>query len=239
MFAAEIAKVRYLPLPRWVALFVLAAAVITGAALIVITPKSPDSYISIPSVTVDQVVAIAATVFGVWVAALEFSSGTMQRTLTAEPDRNRVLLSKLGVALVASAVVGAAAAATAGGLSNIAIIRAGSSADVGDLARSIFSIVPDGIISAAVGFGFGLLARSLGGGITLALAFLYVVSGVLAFIPGLKDISFTQASSDLTTSLSGSGDAVHNGWIALLIVLCWLAAILVPAWVMFQRADMK
>lgn len=164
MFAAEIAKVRYLPLPRWVALFVLAAAVITGAALIVITPESPDSYISIPSVTVDQVVAIAATVFGVWVAALEFSSGTVQRTLTAEPDRNRVLLAKLGVALVASAVVGAAAAATAGGLSNIAIIRAGSSADVGDLARSIFSIVPDGIISAVVGFGFACsLARWVAG----------------------------------------------------------------------------
>ena len=239
MFAAEIAKVRYLPLPRWVALFVLAAAVITGAALIVVAPKRPDSYISVPSVIVDQVVAIAATVFGVWVAALEFSSGTMQRTLTAEPDRNRVLLAKLGVALVASAFVGAAAAATAGGLSNIAIIRADSSADVGDLAKSIFSIIPDGVISAAVGFGFGLLARSLGGGTTLALAFLYVVAGVLGFIPGLKDISFTQASSDLTTSLSGSGDAVHNGWTALLIVLCWLAAILVPAWVFFQRADLK
>ncbi len=186
MFAAEIAKVKYPPLPRWVALFVLAAAVITGAALIVVAPNSPDSYISIPSVIVNQVVAIAASVFGVWVAALEFSSGTMQRTLTAEPDRNQALLAKLGVALVASALVGAAAAATAGGLINIAISRADSSADVGDLARSIFSIVPDGIICAAVGFGFGLLARSLGGGITLALAFLYVVSGVLAFIAGLK-----------------------------------------------------
>jgi ABC-2 type transport system permease protein len=239
MFAAEIAKVRYLPLPRWVALFVLAAAVITGAALIVVTPKSAGSYVDIPTLVVDQVLTIAAAVFGVWVAALEFSSGTLQRTLSAEPDRNRVLLAKLGLVLGAAAFVGAAAAATAGGLSNIAIVRADSSADVGDLARSVFAIIPDGILAAAIGFGFGLLARSLGGGITLALAFLYVLSGVLAFIPGLKNVAYIQASSDLTAALSGTGETGHSGPVALLILICWLAVIVVPGWVLFVRADLK
>ena len=75
----------------------MAAAIITGAALIIFRPHDPSSYISISSDAVNQVLDLAAMVFGVWVAALEFSSGTLQRTLTAEPDRRRVLAGKLGL----------------------------------------------------------------------------------------------------------------------------------------------
>ena len=126
MLRAEIAKARYLPLPRWTVAAVLAAAVITGAALIVFQPSSPGSYLDISSTALNEVLDIAAMVFGVWVAALEFGSGTLQRTLTAEPDRNRVLTSKISVVLIGAAVVGGAAAATVGGLTHLAVIRAGA-----------------------------------------------------------------------------------------------------------------
>ena len=157
MLRAEIAKARYLPLPRWTAASVLAAAVITGAALIVFQPHNPGNYLDISSTALDQVLDIAAMVFGVWVAALEFGSGTLQRTLTAEPDRNRVLTSKIIVVLIGAAVVGAAAAATVGGLTHLAVIRAGAPVAAGDLARAVFAVVPDAVFAAAIGFGFGLL----------------------------------------------------------------------------------
>jgi ABC-2 type transport system permease protein len=151
------------------------------------------------------------------VAALEFGSGTLQRTLTAEPDRNRVLAAKISLVLVAAVVVGAAAAATVGGLTHLAIIRAGTPIAAGDLARAVFAVVPAAMFAAAIGFGFGLLARSMGGGITIALAFLYVISGVLSFVPGLKTVAYGQASSDLVSAI----------------------VIVVPGWVLFLRADQK
>jgi ABC-2 type transport system permease protein len=178
-------------------------------------------------------------VFGVWVAALEFGSGTLQRTLTAEPDRNRVLISKIIVVLIGTAVVGAAAAATVGGLTHLAVIRTGAPVAASDLARAVFAVVPDAVFASAIGFGFGLLARSMGGGITISLAFLYVVSGVLSFVPGLKKVSYGQSSSDLVSNISGRGNCLHNAGIALLISAIWTIIIVVPGWVLFLRADQK
>ncbi len=239
MLRAEIAKTRYLPLPRLTATAVMSAAVITGAALIVFRPRNPQNYISISSTAVIQVLDIAVMVFGVWVAALEYGSGTLQRTLTAEPDRNRVLVSKLVVVLIGSAVLGAAAAATVGGLTHLAIVRTNAPIGAGDLARAVFAAVPDGIFAAAIGFGFGLLARSMGGGITFGLVFLFVLSGVLSFIPGVKSISYGQASSDLTSGIARQGDTVHGVGIALLIMFVWSIVVVAPGWFTFLRADLK
>jgi ABC-2 type transport system permease protein len=239
MLRAEIAKAHYLPLPRWTAVTVLAAAVITGAALIVFQPHNPGNYLDISSTALNQVLDIAAMVFGVWVAALEFGSGTLQRTLTAEPDRNRVLTSKIIVVLIGTAVLGAAAAATVGGLTHLAIIRTGAPVAASDLARAVFAVVPDAVFAAAIGFGFGLLARSMGGGITLSLAFLYVVSGVLSFIPGLKKVAYGQSSSDLVNAIADRGNTVHNAGVALLITVIWTIIIVIPGWVLFLRADQK
>jgi ABC-2 type transport system permease protein len=239
MLRAEIAKARYLPLPRWTLAIVMAAAVITGTALIVFHPHNPDNYLDISSTALQQVLDIAVMVFGVWVAALEFGSGTLQRTLTAEPDRNRVLTAKISIVLIAAAVVGAAAAATVGGLTHLAIIRADAPVAASDLARAVFAVVPDAVFAAAIGFGFGLLARSMGGGITLALAFLYVVSGVLSFVPGLKKVAYGQASTDLVSGIANRGETVHNVGIALVIMLAWAIVIVILGWLLFLRADQK
>ena len=208
--SGEIAKLRYLALPRWTAGAVLGVALVVGAALLAFPPGDPDKYADVPAFAVGTAFAIAAIVFAVWVATLEFGAGTLQRTLTAEPDRNRVLGAKLICALVATAVVGLAAAATSGGLSDIASSTAGVDIDKGDLAAQVFSQVPAGLAFAAVGFGFGLLTRSMGGGITLALALAFILDGIIAFIPGLENVGFGRLTHDLTAGLSGTGD-VKNG----------------------------
>jgi hypothetical protein len=58
MLRAETAKARYLPQPRWTLVIVMAAAVITGAALIVFHPRNPDNYLDISSTALQQVLDI-------------------------------------------------------------------------------------------------------------------------------------------------------------------------------------
>ena len=141
-------------------------------------------------------------------ATLEFSAGTLQRTLTAEPDRMRVLASKLALGLAVAIVGGVAVAAAAGGLANLAANHAGVEIDRGDLAAGLFGQIPEWAANVVIGFGFGLLARSLGGGIAAALAFLLALDGLLTFVPGAADYSFGQLSQDLSNGITGTGETV-------------------------------
>ena len=236
---AEIAKLRYLPLPRWTAAALAAATLITGVALLVVAPTDPAKYVAVPNTAINTVVSLAALVFGVWLATLEFGSGTLQRTLAGEPDRNRVLAAKLIVTLSAAAVAALAAAAAGGGLVQLAANHAGIAIDEGDLAAALFGQVPEAVSSAAIGFGFGLLARSLGGGIALGLVFLLVFDGFLSFIPGAEDYSYGQLSQDLSNDITGVGETVNGLAVALVGVLAWCAIVLAPGWLRFLRGDLK
>ena len=141
--------------------------------------------------------------------------------------------------LLGTIVVAAAAAATVGGLTHLAIVRSKRAGRRGDLARAVFAVIPDAIFSAAVGFGFGLLARSMAGGVTFALVFLLVLSGVLSFIPGLKNLSYGQATSDITAGIGHHGTTTHGIGAALGISLIWIVLIIIPGWFRFLRSDIK
>ena len=157
---AEVAKVRYLPMPRWTAAALAAITLVVGVVLVILEPSDPTKYISVPGTAVSVSAWVATLIFGVWLSTLDFASGTMQRTLTAEPRRTHVLSSKLVVTLVIAAIAGLAAAAAAGGLSHLAARQAGVDLDSGDLAATLFGQVPEAILASAIGFGFGLLSRS-------------------------------------------------------------------------------
>ena len=237
--SAEIAKIRYLPLPRWITAVVLAAAVLAGGLLAVFPPRRVDSYIDIPSTAVLLVYTIGAIILGAWVATLEFGSGTLQRTLTAESDRNRVLGAKAAVLLVAAAAVGIAGAAAGGGLSHLASVHDGVKVDQGELAKAMFSILPSGMAAALVGFGFGLLTRSFGGGLSIAIAFVLVGDQLLNFIPGIKDYSFGQVTGDLANGIAQTGEVKHSVGVALIATVVWAIAIITPGWLYFARGDLK
>ncbi|MFN8216803.1 MAG: ABC transporter permease subunit [Solirubrobacterales bacterium] len=236
---AELAKVRHLPLPRWTAALVAAATVIVGIVLYAIENTDPHEYVSVPNAAVGAVALFGAVVFGVWLATLEFASGTMQRTLTAEPNRSRVLAGKLVVVLVATAVAGVLAAAAASGLSNLAADHAGVTIDRGELAGQMFGAVPAWTAAAAVGFGFGLIARSFGGGIAAALVFVLAFDGLVSFIPGLEHLTFGALTNDMTNSIGGLGDTHYGLGVALLGTIVWCLIIVVPGWIRFQHSDLK
>jgi ABC-2 type transport system permease protein len=232
---AELAKVRYLPLPRWTAAALAGVTLIVGAALLITAPTDAGKYVSVPNTAINIAVQLSALVFGVWLATLEFSFGT----LTGEPDRNRVLTGKLVVILLVVAAGAMAIAAAGGGVTQLAATHAGIDIDDGDLAAALFGEAPTAISAAAIGFGFGLLARSPGGGIALGLVFLLVLDGFLSFIPGAEEYSYGQLSQDLSNNLTGVGETVNALAIALLGVLAWCVIVVAPGWMRFLRSDLK
>ena len=236
---AELAKLRYLPLPRLIGALAMGSAIVAGIVLIAWAPTDERKYTLVAEATINLVFVLCAIVLGVWSSTLEFGAGTLQRTLTGESNRHRVLASKLLVVLAAATAVGVAAAATATGLTDIAASRAGIELNDGHLARVIFANVAPGILGAAVGFGFGLLARSMGGGITLALVFAFVLDGFLGLVPGIGDYTWGRLSSNLTNHLADEGATDYGLAVALLGALAWAAAVVVPGWIRFVRGDLK
>jgi ABC-2 type transport system permease protein len=237
--SAELAKLRYLHLPRWTAAGVLAVAIAVGLALLIFPPGDPGKYASTSSFAMNITLTIAAIVFGVWIATLEFASGTWQRTLTAEPDRSAVLLAKLTVLLLGLVGLGLVAVGATIGLSDLAAARAGADVDQGDVARQVAAVLPPAIAAGVVGFGFGLLAGSMGGGIAVAFAFVFVLDGFLTQIPGLGDWTFGTVTSDIQAKIAGSGTAEHALLPSLLVALAWALAILAPGWWRLLRQDLK
>jgi len=236
---SELAKVRYLSLPKWTAVVVAAAVIITGIVLLLITRQAPEKYVSIPNDAAGTVAEFAAVIFGVWLSTLEFASGTMQRTLTAEPDRNRVLSAKLLVVIGAVLVGGILVAAAASGFSHLAATRHHVHLDDGELAGTLFGAVPSWIAASVVGFGAGLLTRSFGGGVAVALIFLLAVDGAISFIPPLRHLTYGELTSDMTNDIGGLGEP-HNGLgVAILGTVIWCLILTIPGWLRFLRGDLK
>ena len=213
--------------------------VIVGAVLLIVSPDDPSKYVTIPNTAVGLVAALAATVFGVWVATLEFSAGTLQRTLTAEPDRTRVLTSKLALALVVAAVAGLAVAAAAGGLVEPRGQPRRGRHRPRRPRRGAVRADPRVDRGVAIGFGFGLLSRSLGGGIAADARVPPRLRRALSFIPGAGDYTFGQLSQDLSNGITGTGETVNGLAVAIIGVLAWCLLIVVPGWLRFLRGDLK
>jgi ABC-2 type transport system permease protein len=237
--SAEIAKLRYLQFPRVTLAAVVGVTLLIGALLLVLEPESADSYQAIPAVAVGIAFQIGAIVFGVWVGTLEFASGTIQRTLTADPVRGRVLRDKLILVIVAVAITGLAVAAISVGLSDLAARRADVPFSHGDGAGSLLSIIPSGIAGAVVGFGLGLLTRSMGGGITATFALVFVLDGAIGMLPAVGDWTFGELTTDLQHHLEGERETNHGPALAALGTLAWCVALTLPGWLSFTRGDLK
>jgi ABC-2 type transport system permease protein len=231
--------VRYLALPRYTAALIAAAVIITGIVLLVVAPKDPAKYIDIPDSVIGLMIQFGAIVFGVWLSTLEFSAGTMQRTLTAEPNRSRVLTDKLAVVILVTLVGGVLVAAAAGGFSHLAATRAHVHIDNGRLAGTLFGAIPSWIAGSIVGFGAGLLTRSLGGGIAVALIFVLALDGLVSFVPPLKHLTYGQLTSDMTDRIGGGGNPYNGLGIAVLGTIIWCLILVVPGWLRFLRGDLK
>ena len=149
------------------------------------------------------------------------------------------MLAQLTAALLAGAVIGLGTAAAAGGLSHLAATHAGVAIDDGDLAAALFGAAPSVVAAAAVGFAFGLLTMSPGGGIAAGIVFLLVFDGFLSFIPGAQDYTYGQLTQDLSNGITGVGETTNGLAVALVGTILWCVVVITPGWIRFLRTDLK
>jgi hypothetical protein len=172
---------------------------------------------------------LALGVLGVLIAAGEYSTGMIRSTLAAVPRRLPVLWSKAAVyaviALVLATVgVFAAFVIDSGILSGTKVAMTLSSAGA---VRGLFGAAVYLALVGVIGVALGALLRSVAGGISVLVASLMLVPGLISLLPTswqgnispylpshAGEAMFTLHHDSMTLS-PGAGLAVFLGWTAL------------------------
>lgn len=224
----------------------IATTALVSLAIGATTTESPGDFDPVLWSLVGNIFAlIIYSVFGVLAVSREYSSGMIRLTLTATPNRSRVLFAKLilvsliilvfglittvGMFLVGQAVLGAYGMPTA---------------DLGDadawrMALGVGATMP---FFPIIGLALGVVLRSTAGAITTVLGLLWLPTifegllpiwwrqNVISLLPGSAVDSFTIAH--LVDSPSYSDPVVGAA-----IAGAWLVAAVGAAYIAFLRRD--
>lgn len=230
---AEVMKLRALPLPRWTTVGV-AAALVTAIVVAIFAGMGEDN--AAIGIGADLPTSIGSIILGVWIVGLEYGQGTMRRVLSANPRRGRVLVAKLGTALVAAAVLTVVIYAIAAAAFPAIADSHDQSLSVADVVRMCAAALIGNLAYAAMGVAFALLTRSMAGGITLALGFAFIVDSAISAIPNVGDYAPQSAYFDIWEAITQEpGD--HNVLRASLVLGAWVAGLLAIGAVRFLKRD--
>lgn len=185
------------------------------------------------------VTAILFLVLGVKAATSEYGSGMMRLTLTATPQRWRVLAAKALVVMAITALAGLVS--VLGMLLTASVILGAYGIPTPDLGgHDAVSLMLVGCLLAPqfplIGMTLGLALRSTAAAIIATLGILFAPAFVFALLPSSWQDGadwFPGAASD---GLSGTADGLAPG-LSLVVVLAWTAAFLASAWLVFERRD--
>lgn len=229
---AELLKLRALPTPRWCLGICLLCAVI---ALVITAFAGVGSDEDVASgLGVELPTAVGSIVLGAWIVGLEYGSGTMRRTLTADPRRARVFGAKLAVALLSAlaltfvcfAVFAIAFPIVAGDETSRAF---------GDFAEIFAAAIPGNLVAAFAAAAIALLTRSMAGGVTAAFLFIFVLDTAVSAIPDVGDYTLGAAQLDIYEAIRGMEDP--DLWRAILASIAWMAGLSGVSLARFARSD--
>lgn len=239
---AELTKIRSMPTPAWCLVVVVVCFLLGIAATVVWGPGEDSDAID---VAVGIPTLIASIVFGVWMFGVEFGQNTLRRALTADPRRGRLIAVKLLAALLAVAVVTALFYAAAVPLYDLASHGHDQSIEAGTVARYGGAALVNNLVYAVVGFAFALITRSMAGGITLTLVFIFVIDTVTTIIPKVGEFAMGPALSAVTDNISGYdtdlfGEPISSFGVGdVAIVFGWLFGLMLLGCLRFVKSDVK
>jgi hypothetical protein len=196
------------------------------------------TYNSLAGLTLGQ---LAIAVLGVLVVTTEYSTGGIKATLTAVPNRLRVLLAKGIVFAIIATVVGMITSFAAFYAAMPFWDHQGLAAHIGDpgVLRAIIGSGLYVLASGLFGFALGAVIRHTAGAITAAVALLLVVPPLMNLLPGTwgKDIFkvFTSNAGSMIASTVPQADRLSPwpGYIAMTI--WWVVPLLIGAYLMRRR----
>jgi ABC-type transport system involved in multi-copper enzyme maturation permease subunit len=187
--------------------------------------------------------AIASIAFGAWIFGVEYGQNTLRRTLTADPRRFRLLVSKLLVALLLVAAVTLAIHLIALPFYDLAADRHGESIAIAEFRDVVLANLVSNLVYVILGGALVLITASMAGGVTAALIFVFVIDTVLGVIPDVGDYTLGVALSDILLAIRPSGDllteAVHSTAMSVAILAAWLAGLAGLGWLRFWRSEVK
>ncbi len=234
----ELRKLTVLPTPRWTAAATL-AAVLIATLIVALTGAGEDSLALMMGLGLPT--WIASIVIGVWMAGLEYGQKTMRRTLTRNPARIEVVANKLVVAVLAG--VGLTVVATLAAIPLFSLASTGHDLKVtaGDTLDVGIGSVVNNVVYVVAGFSFGLITRSMAGGMTAALAFFFVIDSLLTAIPKVGDYMLAAVSTEIFQEIVGNeiaqSDIEVNLARAIAVSLLWMVAFVGLSTLRFVRTD--
>lgn len=253
---AEWTKLRTLPSTGWLTLLTVAGTV--GVAFAVTGSLhyahcGPPCTLDLPKLSLGGVRLgqVGIVVLAVLAVTAEYSTRTIQPTLTAVPRRFPVVLGKLvalavlgtttGALLVAGSLAAGRTMLPGNGFNPAHGFPALSLAD--DLTRraAIGTVLYTALVTL-LGAGLGLLLRDTAGAVTAALALLYGSPVVAMFVtdPTWQHRIHRFAPMDAGLTIQSTRDlaAEHIGpWAGLGVLSLYAAAAVVAGLIVFQRRD--
>ncbi len=184
---------------------------------------------------------LAMAVLGVLIISGEYSTGGIKATLTAVPQRMKVLLAKFVVFLITGLVVGLVTSFAAFRVSMLFWDRHGLAVGLGDpgVLRAVIGgalyIVGGGLF----GFALGVLIRHSAGAITAAIGLLLVVPMLTNLLPGgwghtVHKLFTSNAGQRITEVIHSPG--LLRPWQGYAVfTLEWLVPLLAGAYLMRRR----
>jgi ABC-type transport system involved in multi-copper enzyme maturation permease subunit len=237
---AELLKVRSMPTPLWCLVAVSICALFGLAA---VWEWGLGSELVAFDLAVGFPLAIASVVFGAWVFGVEYGQNTLRRTLTADPRRFLLFISKFVVALLLVGLVTVAIHLVALPLYDLAADRHDQSIAFSEFRDVVLGSLITNVVYVVVGGSLVLLTASMAGGVTAALVFVFVVDTVLAVVPDVGEYSLGVALGDILLAIRPSqeffGSSVHSTSAAVAILAAWLLVLAGIGWLRLWRSDVK
>jgi hypothetical protein len=186
---------------------------------------------------------LAMVVLGVLAITSEYSTGGIRSTLVAVPRRTRVVVAKVVVVGAITLVVGTVASFLAFFAGQAVLATKDFNDSLGDdqVLRAVFGAGLYLAACALFGLGIGLVIRSTGGGITIAVAALFVVPPLTLLIPGRwgdevqKYVTSNAGQAVADTAASGPTDRLGPWAGYLVFTLWWVGLVAIGTWLLKRR----
>jgi hypothetical protein len=185
---------------------------------------------------------LAVGVLGVLLISGEYATGMIRSSLTVVPSRLPVLRAKLAVfaAVVGLTSLVSCFAAFIVGEQILAGQRLSTTMFSSHAMHTIFGAAIYMLLVGMIGMGLGALLRNTAAAISTLAGLFFVVPIIFNFLP----TSWSNNIAPYLPAQAGEafwnkpeGVAISSPWVALLVLLAWTAAILIPAFVRLGRTD--
>ena len=236
---AELLKIRFLPTPRNTTLAIATVIIAVCVITVLVGPDNGSSaWHKAPETAGNVTVTIGAMVLGAWIIGLEFASSAMRLAATVQPDRLRLIGTKLVAAKLL--IVGFALTTlgvTFGAAALMSSIGSSKFAALGTL-QTYAGFFVVAVLWGLLAFGFALLLQSYTGGVVAVLVLALALDSALQMIPTVGIYTFGSATAAIAAAINGDPTDLEL-WKAILTVCGWLLVVNGLATARFTTRDLK